>query len=433
MLTMKEIIKKGCSVKKTIFIALALVVGPIHALQVSARATKHAAMPVLLVGYKVAPADGAMHIILKQVQKDLSFTQQFRPDLKFERMLNYQNWQKSYPIAAIIQRKDGLNFSWQLYDGTRKKLFAQGVVAYQESDVAYAHALADALWKELTGCEGFFSTRIVYCKETLVDKKMFKKIFVADYDGSNEQALVDELAVNIAPRWNQGCSRPLVFYSEFTDANVRMMYTDMHKNKRIACDFDGTSMLPTFAKDGSKVVFCASNGKGPTQLYSIVEGKAKKLTGNSGNNFCPTLTEDGGQVYFCSDCGLNQPSLFVCDLKTKKLDRIAQTAGCESPCYCPVNKRVVYCKNVKGVMQLFVYDTVRQVHRQLTDCPGSKQGVSWSPCGNYVLYACQGMQGKNSLCIMHAGTKHVFPLKIAGGNISYPNWSPRYDRYPAVA
>lgn len=355
------------------------------------------------------------------------------PDLKFERMLNYHDWQKNYPITAIIQRKDARYVSWQLYDGTRKKVFAQGKVAQQESDRAYAHALADAMWKELTGSEGFFSTRIAYCKEVPGNKKVQKHVYVADYDGSNEQLVVDDPEVNIAPRWNQGSSRPLIFYSEFTDANVRMMYTDLQKNKRIACDFDGTSMLPTFAKDGSKVVFCASNGNGTTQLYSIVEGKAKKITNNSGNNFCPTLTEDGGEVYFCSDCGLNQPSLFVCDLKTKKLDRIAQTAGCESPSYCPAHKRVAYCKNVKGAMQLFIYDTVRQTHRQLSDDAGSKQGVSWSPCGNYLLYVRQDAQGKNSLCIMHAGTKRVYPLQTAGGNVSYPNWSPRYERYPKVS
>lgn len=421
--------------KKLIYfcIALMLIVGPIHALQVSARATKHAAMPVLLVGYQVALADGAMHYMLKQVQKDLVFTQQFKPDLKFERALLWQSWQKSYPITAIIKRKDARSYVWQLYDGTRKKVFAEGTIADQASDRAYAHALADALWKELTGCEGFFSTRIAYCKEVPGDNKVLKQIFTADYDGSNEQVLVDDPAVNIAPRWNHGGARPLVFYSEFTDANVRMMYADLHKNKRVACDFDGTSMLPAFAKDGSKVVFCASNGNGTTQLYSIVEGKAKKLTNNSGNNFCPTLTEDGQKVYFCSDCGLGQPSLFVCDLKTKKLDRIAQTAGCESPCYSPANKRVAYCRSVKGVMQLFVYDTVREVHRQLTDDAGSKQGVSWSPCGNYVLYAQRDARGENSLYMMHAGTKHVYPLATAGGNFSYPNWSPRYDRYPAAA
>ena len=412
------------------FIAMGIV-PHMHALQVSAHATKHGAMPVLLVGYKVAPADGAMHFILKQVQKDLFFTQQFLPDLKFERALAWKDWQQKYPIVVTITHKNNKNMSWQLYDSTRKKIIAEGAVENQQSDRAYAHALADALWKELTGCEGFFSTRIVYCKEVLGENKILKKIFVADYDGSNEQVLVDNPAVNIAPRWNHGSSHPLIFYSEFTDVNVRMMYTDMHKNKRTACDFDGTSMLPTFAKDGSRVVFCASNGSGTTQLYSIVEGKARKLTNNSGNNFCPSLTEDGNAVYFCSDCGLSQPSLFVCDLKTKKLDRIAQTAGCESPSYCPVNRRLAYCKNVQGVMQLFVYDTVRQTHRQLSDDAGSKQGVSWSPCGNYLLYAKE-LQGKNVLHVMHAGTKRIYPLNIAGGSLSYPNWSPRYERYPAI-
>ena len=423
--------KKGYVVKKVILISILFLSNAINAVQIRAQATKHAAMPMLLVGYKVAPADGAMHYILKTIQKDLSFTKQFQPDLKMERSLQWERWQ-AYPITVLIQRKNERAFIWQVYDGTRGKIIADGTITQQTSDRAYAHALADAVWKALTGSDGFFSTRIAYCKEQLHEGALAKHLFVADYDGNNEELLVDDPAVIIAPRWNHGNARPLVFYSEFTDTNVRMMYTDLHGNKRAACDFEGTSMLPTFAQDGSKIVFCASNGSGATQLYTIVEGKARKLTNNSGNNFCPSLTQDGSSVYFCSDCGLGQPSIFVYNLTTKKLDRIAQTAGSESPTYCSVNKRLAYCKNVKGVMQLFVYDTARDTHRQLTDDAGSKQSVSWSPCGNYLLYARYDTQGKTGLCMMHAGTKRTYPLATSGGNVSYPHWSPRYERYPVA-
>lgn len=414
------------SQSKYILLSLVLYLVPADCMQLSARATKRAAMPVLLVGYNVAPADGQMHHILKQIEKDLSFTQQFKPLVKLERSLNYASWQKQAPITILVSRKDSLSFLWQLYDGTSKKVIAQGKIADQKSDQAYAHALADAVWKELTGSEGFFSTRIAYCKESLHDNKTIKSIYIADYDGGNEQLLVDDQAINIAPRWSAG-SIPLLFYSTFTDTNVKMMYLDTHCKQHAACDFDGTSMLPAFSKDGSTAIFCASNGKGTTQLYSTVKGKAKKITDNSGNNFCPTLTEDGNYVYFCSDCGLSQPSLFVYDLKVKKLDRIAQTAGCESPCYSPAHKRVVYCKQVNRTMQLFVYDTVRKTHQQLTNDADSKLSPSWSPCGCYILYACSS--GPQQLCIMHVGTRQVYSLPVSG-RISYPNWSPRYKDYP---
>ena len=415
-----------------IIVATALTVLHICALQVSARAAKHAAMPLLLVGYKVSPSDGATHAVLKIMQKDLSFTGQFKVDAITERSLNYAAWQKKYPIAVVVKRADKHRFIWHLYDSTSKRIIAEGNISAQDSDRAYAHALSDAVWKELTGCEGFFSTRIVYCKEKLSNNKIDKHIFVADYDGTHEQLLVDAPDITVAPRWNQGCSRPLIFYSAFGDANVRMMYTDLHKNKHIACDFDGVSMLPAFSKDGSSVVFCASNGKGTTQLYKIVNGKAKRLTGNSGNNFCPTLTEDGSKVYFCSDCGLGQPSLFVYDMQTKALERIPETAGSETPCYSPIRKRIAYAKNVKGIMQLCLYDINQKKHMPLTEDAGSKQSVSWSPCGNYVLYAHE-MQGKSSLCMMQVSTKRVIPLREITGNISYPNWSPRYERYPDIA
>lgn len=396
-----------------------------HPYAFKARAQKHVALPLLVV----APQeDQHMSVILDHIKKDLSFTEQFDAHTTIAQQRNYAQWRKKYPIIISLSR-DAAGIAWQMYDATQRKVVKDGMIKNKINDRAWGHALADDMWEALTGSAGFFSTRIAYAKEVKGSKRTLKHICIADYDGSNEQVLVDTPTVNIAPRWNADLRNPLVFYSEFTDKNVRMMYVDMHKNRHIACNFDGVNMLPAFSQDGTKAVFCASQGKGHPQLYYIEKGKVRQLTNNSGNNFCPTLSEDGTMIYFCSDCKLPRPSIFCYDLTKNKLARIANTSSSESPSYCSQNNKLAYCRSVKGIMQVFTYDISRKKHQQLTFDTTAKQGVSWSPCGTYVVYLAEKGQ-QTSMHMMNVPTKKVYTLCHNQGKMSYPAWSPRYRQYP---
>ncbi len=404
-----------------------------YGLQVKARATKHAAMPLLLVGIDKSDKESALQQMLATVSNDLGFTGQFKVDTRLERSVqeHHAHWRKGYPIIVALEQVEDNAFSWSLFDSSRNSCASQGTILHKRCNRAQAHAIADEVWLALTGTSGFFSTRIAYCREVSGHKRPLKHIYIADYDGSHEQVLVDTSTVNIGPRWNRDPHRPLVFYSEFTDANVRMMYSDMKKRRHVASDFDGINMLPAFSDDGKKAVFCASQGTGNAQLYYVQQGQLKQLTNNASNNFCPALSADGNQIYFCSDYGLRQPSIFCFDIDSKKLKRIPNTASSESPSYCSANLQLAYCKATEGIMQLYTYDTVKKSHNQLTFDRTSKHGVTWSPCGNYLLYA-QDYANKSLLRMMHVPTKKVFMVAQSAHKISFPAWSPQYSSYPEV-
>ncbi len=418
--------------KSSIFVLLCLVTSYQYGMQIKARATKHAAMPLLLVGVKATDEKDCLRQFLKVVHDDLRFTGQFNVDMRLDPSFQgFLQWRNRYPIIIAVEQTEDNAFSWSLYDSSQNKCVSQGSVAHKHCNRAQAHEVADDLWHTLTGTVGFFSTRIAYCREVGGHKRPLKHIYVADYDGTYEQVLVDTPTINIGPRWNRDPHRPLVFYSEFTDVNVRMMYIDMKKGRHVASNFDGINMLPAFSDDGKKAVFCASQGTGNAQLYYVEQGHLKQLTNNASNNFCPALSADGNQIYFCSDYGLRQPSIFCFDIDSKALKRISNTASSESPCYCPANLQLAYCKAIEGIMQLFTYDTVKKSHKQLTFDRSAKHGVSWSPCGNYVLYA-QDYANKSFLRMMHVPTKQVYTIAQSDQKLTFPAWSPRYSSYPTV-
>ena len=143
----------------------------------------------------------------------------------------------------------------------------------------WAYALADALWLELTGQVGFFSTKIAFCKEMAQGKgNAYKHIYIVDYDGSHQEPLVTTPTINVAPRWNKVFKRPLLFYSENTNSNMRMMATTLDRHRIMASNFEGINMQPAFSPDGQMVVYCATR---EAAVANYLAGKTVRLKINS--------------------------------------------------------------------------------------------------------------------------------------------------------
>jgi len=274
----------------------------------------------------------------------------------------------------------------------------------------WGHNLADVIWPALTGQAGFFSTKIAYCKEVRMrKKKKITHIYIADYDGSNEQLLVDTPTVTIAPRWNNDTKNPLLFYSEYTNANVRLMVADMHKHSKISSNFDGVNMVPAFSKDGKQVVYCASRGDGSCHIYHYANGICKRITRNRGNNVSPTFSDDNTTIYFSSDFQTELPQIFSYNLKTEALERITQGGYCACPSY-HAKRGLVYAKRADA---------------------GDKDEPSWSSCGNCLFFSCE-RTGKNRIALLNLLTNERRYLTSEKQSCSYPSCSPVYDQVPVV-
>ena len=57
-----------------------------------------------------------------------------------------------------------------------------------------AHIIADAIYKRITGEEGYFDTRIVYVAESGPAQQRVKRLAIMDQDGANNRYLTDGAA-----------------------------------------------------------------------------------------------------------------------------------------------------------------------------------------------------------------------------------------------
>lgn len=394
-----------------------------------------AKMPIALV----IENNPTSHELAKTIKKDLNFTDQFAPKTYTTAATTKKDLARTTkalagqgtPLALHVTVEKENIIKWRLYD-TMQGTMIQGKKYTPHGNVArvWAHAIADDVVQTLTGNTGFFSSRIVFCKEHKVDEnKNIKHLYIADYDGSHQECLVND-SNTTAPRWNRDAHHPRISYSEHTDTNVQLLLIDLHKNKTVASNLDGITMLVDFSPDGEKSIFCASMGKGNCQLYCQTKDSLRPLTNNNGNNFSPSFV-DNNRICFGSDAQTHSPQIYIGDLQTGHIHRITKGGYCTSPSYSSKTNTIAYHMKVNNVMQIVLYDCAAKTHTQVTHGPENKHGVSWSPDGTHLLFATEHV-GKSQITALNLSTKKIQYVTSAQENCSYSHWSPQYKIFPTI-
>jgi len=91
---------------------------------------------------------------------------------------------------------------------------------------------------------------------------------------------------------------------------------------------------------------------------------------------------------------------------------------------------LAYAKMIKGTMQVFLYNLKTKRHKQLTFDAGNKEECSWSPCGNYLLFAVEkGRESRLALLNLISNDRRF--VTTDGSVCCYPVWSCPYDNFDA--
>lgn len=410
-----------------------------ESIHVAVSAEQYQKMPVLIGA--IGDVDEAFKEVLATCKKDFEMTGQCLVTVKkFEAIQKKSQIKKLFEegfYIAVFLSQESQGFSWRLYDTSQASMIAGKKYKKQGHIVrGWGHALADAIWPLCMGSKSSFSSKLAYCIQKIVTrggkKKVQKHIYIADSDGSHARPFVTVPTVCLAPRWNKDVYAPILFYSENTVSNVRLVMSNMFGKRKTICSFDGLNMLPTFSDDGKHIVFCLSKD-GTSQLYHsyIKSGKRvyERLTYNEGQNISPCFI-DNNTIAFVSDYKTKHPQIYTMNLLTKNIEQITEAGYCACPDYCKVNNKLLYSKMLAGGMQIFVYDFATKKHEQLTKGYESKEEGCWSPCGNFIIFAARhGLQSRIARFNLVTGRMHyITPTSM---NCTYPAWSPVYQEFIA--
>ena len=171
-----------------------------------------------------------------------------------------------------------------------------------------AHIIADAIYKRVTGEEGYFDTRVAYVSETGPLSARVKRIAIMDQDGANNRYITDGRTIALTPRFSPTLQE-IVYMAYAEDRSPPRVYLQNVDSGRreLMGNFPGMSFAPRFSPDGTKVVMSIS-AEGQSDIYEMdVRGRAlRRLTNTPAIDTSPCYSNDGSQIVFNSDRGGSQ-------------------------------------------------------------------------------------------------------------------------------
>jgi TolB protein len=291
------------------------------------------------------------------------------------------------------------------------------------------HIIADAVYKRVTGEEGYFDTRVAYVSETGPLTGRTKRIAIMDQDGANNRFITDGRTLAITPRFSPTLQE--IVYMAYGDNNsppkVYLQNVDSGRRELLG-NFPGMSFAPRFSPDGTKVAMSLSKD-GNTDLYEMdLRGQnLRRLTSTAAIDTSPCYSPDGTQIVFNSDRGGTQ-QLYVMGAGGGGEKRISYGDGrYATPVWSPRGDYIAFTKIMGGSFGIGVMRPDGSGERMLAS-GFLVEGPTWAPNGRVLMYFQQQPNSGG-----RAGSVTLHQIDITGRfgrqvptptDASDPAWSP---------
>ncbi len=291
-----------------------------------------------------------------------------------------------------------------------------------------AHRIADAIYRRITGEEGYFDTRIVYIAESGPARRRVKRLAIMDQDGANHRFLTDGRALVLTPRFSP-TAQEITYLSYSAGAPRVFLYNIDTGQQEVLGDFPGMTFAPRFSPDGNQVVMSMAQD-GNSEIYSmdLRTRRVRQLTTHPAIDTSPSLSPDGKRLTFNSDRGGSQ-QIYVLDIGRGQPKRITFGKGrYATPVWSPRGDLIAFTRISQGTFSIGVMRPDGSGERILTS-GFLVEGPTWSPNGRVLMYFRQDRRTADG----KGGRPKLHSIDLTGYNermiktpldASDPAWSP---------
>jgi TolB protein len=316
---------------------------------------------------------------------------------------------------------------WDVFEQTQLAGVSYRFPAQAQSYRQIAHMIADVIYKQLTGEDGYFNTQIVYISESGPLDRRIKRLAIMDQDGANNRILGDQpSSLILTPRFSPNA--PEITYMAFMGARPRVFVRNIETGRQEPLgDFPGMSFAPRFAPDGNHVIFSQAIGA-DTNIY-VMDTRTRattQLTNAGGISTAPSYSPDGSKITFESDRG-GQPQIYVMDAGGGGAHRISFGQGSyDGPVWSPRGDMIAFTKREGGQFYIGVMRPDGSGERVIAQ-GAHVEGPTWAPNGSVLMYFKQQWIGQTQ------SRTRIYSIRITGQNeheiptptdASDPAWSP---------
>ncbi len=244
-----------------------------------------------------------------------------------------------------------------------------------------AHIIADAIYKQITGEEGYFDTRVVFVSESGTKQQRKRQLAIIDQDGFNVRNLTDGSDLVLTPRFSP--NRQEVTYMSFANQQPRVYLLQLETGQReVVGNFPGMTFSPRFSPDGQKVVMSLQQ-EGNANIYTmdLRSRTTTRLTSTAAIDTSPSYSPDGGADRF-----RKRPRRQAADLRDERRrlrpDAVSRfgDGNYSTPVWSPRGDLIAFTKQSGGKFSIGVMKPDGSGERILTT-GFHNEGPTWAPNG----------------------------------------------------
>jgi TolB protein len=401
-------------------------------------------MPIAIPDFSGGANGGSVaHDVTQVLSADLERSGLFKPldakafidkDAATRTPPRYGDWRLINAQALVTgtaeTQPDGrLQVEFRLWDVfAEQQLTGLRYTTTQQNWRRIAHIMADAIYKRITGEDGYFDTRIVYISETGPVDRRIKRLAIMDQDGANHRFLTDGRSLVLTPRFSPTAQE--ITYLSYARGVPRVYLFNIDTGQQeVLGDFPGMTFAPRFSPDGNKVIMSlAVDGNSDIYTLDLRTRQATRLTDTAAIDTSPCYSPDGTQIVFNSDRGGTQ-QLYIMRADGSEAKRISFGSGrYGTPVWSPRGEPIAFTKIEGGQFYIGVMRPDGSGERLLTQA-FLVEGPTWAPNGRVLMYFRQmptDKQGKG-------GGPRLYSIDLTGYNerevitpqdASDPAWSP---------
>ncbi len=395
---------------------------------------------VAIVPFKTDPQIATQADLADIVSFDLARSGQFDP-LASENMLSHPNDKKGVffrdwrilkttylVVGKARQAIDGrIDVNFELYDvvAERQMLTRRyNIDARQWREVA--HRISDAIYEEVTGVRGAFSTKIMYVlAKNAGSPQATYSLEIADSDGEQSRTLFASKKPILSASWAPDGKRVAYVTFETERPSIVVQDVDGPYRERLT-SFRGINSSPAFSPDGRKLAMVLSKDGDPEIFVMDLQSRSlRQITRHHAIDTEPSWSPDGKRIIFTSDRG-GRPQIYQVELATNLLERLTFKGNYNARArLMPDGKHLVFVHRDKGMFHIAWQDLERDNLQVLTQT-ALDESPSLAPNGAMLIYATQD-RGRGILAVVSIDGSVRYRLPSSSGDVREPAWSPFLD------
>jgi TolB protein len=331
--------------------------------------------------------------------------------------------------GSVERQSDGrLRVEFRLWDVVAEnQMTGLAYTTTPENWRRVSHIIADAIYKRMTGEEGYFDTRIVYIAEEGPQTRRSKRLAIMDQDGANHRFLTDGSNLVLTPRFSPSTQE--ITYMSYENDTPRVYLFNLNTGQQeVIGDFPGMTFAPRFSPDGDKVIMSlAQSGGSDIYTMDLRTRRVQRLTNTNAIDTAPSYAPNGGRVVFESDRGGAQ-QLYVMNADGSGVQRISYGNGrYATPVWSPRGDLIAFTRIHQGTFYIGVMEPDGSNERMLAS-GYLVESPTWAPNGRVLAFFRQDNPGSSG----QVRTK-LYSIDLTGYNerllgtptdASDPAWSP---------